>query len=166
MKTSRQSPVDALRAISDLVENLTSGRQLADESRELLRDGLKACVASQFETCLFTVIGLKGRGGISLGQRRRLADRDALLVHLWRTCDEYRGLPAIAASKSMVVSLQRYHVTRWPRERHGCVPASEPAATWWRILSEDVRVPASKRLQQILESFAESGAASNTVRMS
>lgn len=145
------SPASALRAVEDLAEFLASGHELPDESRQILRDGLQACVDSQFETCLFTAIGLKSRGGISLERHRRKANRDALLVELWQTGEDYRGLPPAAASKLMASQFRRYHGTRWHRDRNGAPPTLEPLSTWWKILKEGERVPDSRRLQQILE---------------
>ncbi|CDZ53075.1 hypothetical protein [Neorhizobium galegae] len=155
MKSPRPNPDDALRAVSDLVEYFVTGRHVPDDSRELLYEGFQACIAGNFEPCLFTAIGLKGRGGVSLERQRRKGARDALLAALWGVCDEYRSLPALAASKMMAAHFRRYEETRWPREQRGNVPTSEPQSTWWRILSEGERVPEPKRLQQILENSIE-----------
>lgn len=152
MRAARGQTHDAFRAISDLMENLTSGRDLSPESRELLLDGLRTCVASDFELELFKAIGLKSRGGVSLDQQRRLDRRDALIVRLWHTCEQFAGQRPVAAAKLMQLSSQRYQANRWVRERAGSGPDVEPDMTWWLILSEGAGLPKSKRLQQILES--------------
>jgi hypothetical protein len=69
-----------------------------------------------------------------------------------RTSPEWRDLAPSAAARLMVISASRYEANRFPREREAIdAPAAEPAATWWRIMRSGVRMPAAKRLQQILE---------------
>lgn len=153
---SRNDP--ALRAVFDLAEYLTSGRQVPEDSRARLLEALEASISSGFEISLFASLGLKRWGGVSPLNQISLSRRDRQLCRLRHRVPEWGNLTPAAAAKAMSASLVQYEARRWPREREALSgPTAEPYATWWSMLRADVAVPGEKRLAQILKTEIQDG---------
>ncbi|GEM_PF-4875997 len=133
---------------------------LNDRQCDLLADGIGSYLDAVDEgrtPSLDRSMGLIRRGGVSPMRQNHLARRDLLLRHLWRGTPEWTSLSPSVVARLMVQSAKRYETIRWEREQFRPQPATQPAATWWQILSVGLKIPGSKRLQQILEEEIQGG---------
>jgi len=97
---------------------------------------------------LDSALGFRSQGGVSLKRAMALAERDRQLRRLHCIC--WLDLPPAAAARAMNISARRYESDRWPRERNGEPPASEPALTWWRILRSGETLPGTRQIIRVL----------------
>lgn len=155
MSSSPPVPQDAepfeIAALRRLRDYLSEGKELPDDCRSFVVDRLDDYLRRRGETSLDKSLGLRRHGGVSLERQERLRWRDQALTRLWRSCEQFRDHPPIAAARLMDLSASAYETRRWPRERGGAPPPSEPAATWWAILQRGLAIPKAKRLQSILQ---------------
>jgi hypothetical protein len=148
---SGQNTIAQLREIH---YRLAAKIPLDETQSHLLAEGIGSYLDAVDEgrtPSLDRAMGLIRHGGISPVRQDHLARRDLLLRHLWRVTPEWTSLSASVVARLMVQSAKRYEAVRWEREQFRPQPATQPAATWWQILSIGLKIPGSKRLQQILD---------------
>ncbi|TGQ01417.1 MULTISPECIES: hypothetical protein [unclassified Mesorhizobium] len=97
---------------------------------------------------LAKALHLQSHGGLSVGRHLALADRNRMLTALHRAL--WPDLAPAAAAGALLRSFSAYEANRWPRDQHRLeAPATEPAATWWRICRLG-SMPKARRLRSIL----------------
>jgi hypothetical protein len=139
-----------IAALGSFLEHLrTSPEGIPADHREFLIDGLQRFL--EFRCSLDRELGLVRHGGLSLSREAGIAWRDDLIRTCKARCEEFRSLDALAASKVMALSAERYQRATWPRDKTGSPPASEPHSTWFQILRYGLRIPRAKQLRNILE---------------
>lgn len=152
------SPADGanlVRRLRRIHNRLVHNKPLIEPDLRFLADGIGVYlddIDHGRTSSLDRALSLKGAwGGISPARRDVLDRRDQLIRTLRDEVAGWREKSAIAVAPLMALSAQRYEAHRWLRERDGLLPADEPAATWWRILSAGAKIPGAKRLRQILD---------------
>lgn len=114
-----------------------------------LGEKLRQWVTAGADESLDRALGTRCRGGITAHRAMTLAERNRMLRAVAASAFGSE-LPCVTA-RLMKLSFDRYEATRWPRERaHGVAPLADPAATWWRLLSANLRCPKVRRLTDIL----------------
>jgi hypothetical protein len=102
-------------------------------------------------------LGLVARGGPSLPEARRLATRDTALARVRQIM--WPDVPPATAARSMIESFARYESRQWLRHRSaGQAPQAEPDATWFYLLRNGLRMPATAT--HVVERLARASAAS------
>lgn len=100
---------------------------------------------------LDSALGLRSRGGISARRALANSDRDVILRHLAESHGAYVDRDHMVVARQMRRDFDRYESGRWLRDRDAIeAPASDPAASFWRILRTGTRMPGAERLRQIL----------------
>ncbi len=133
---SKAERLDALRRLA--VAGLRSGDHEVRAAAELIADAL----ISNRPLDVLADLGISTRGGESPAAARNTAERDAMLVDLRQAVPEWREAPAHIAAVRMVKSFSEYERNSWPRDRvSGIAPATEPRATWFRILALGLYMP-------------------------
>ena len=88
------------------------------------------------------ILGLQPPAGSTAAHRVKLTKRDAMLRRVREVVPAFRDAPDRVAAAAMVESFARYRAGGWEahagRDR---APATEPAATWWRVLRLGLAVP-------------------------
>lgn len=80
-------------------------------------------------------LGLEPPAGLIARREIDLAQRDALILRARASVPAWRDAPPRQAARAMLEALARYRATTWAREREReTAPASEPAASFWRLL--------------------------------
>lgn len=144
-----------VRDLRDIHQRLRWNHVLTRDQYKLLEGALRDMLLAIDEGDVVSLdrsIGLKAWGGVSAIRHDALARRDEQIRQLWHGQEDWRDLPAPAASRLMAVDAARYQSNRWPREcSRDVAPNVEPAATWWKILISGQKIPRSaKQFQRIL----------------
>lgn len=100
-------------------------------------------------------LGLEPAAGLIARREIELAQRDKLLRHVRSAVPDWVELSARQAAVHMLASFERYRATH-PQSDAPCrltAPATEPAATWWRLrrLNLKVQMPGHEQLAAILD---------------
>ena len=144
----------SIAQLRDIHARLARGDRLTDAQRELLTNAI-ANYLNAHETgsspSLDRAMGLRTWGGLSPSRSDALDVRNRSIVRLWKVVPEWQGVHPVAASRLMRQSAEKYYRNCWPRDRASLTaPTSEPAATWWKILHSNLKIPGDKQLQNIL----------------
>lgn len=135
-----------------LVGYLEGGVALDNDDRDFLVSGIEVYLSSSSGVSLDQALGLRSRGGVSVRRTLQNNERDDLIRHLVREHPVWGAEPPTIAARKVRHAFEAYESSRWLRDRHAAIaPISEPQATFWRLLKEDMRMPQQKRLSQILD---------------
>ena len=99
------------------------------------------------------LLGVQPPGPATAGPEIARRRRDDLLRHVRQAVAEWRDRPASVAATAMSASFGRYRAGAWRADRgRQTAPATEPQATWWRLLRLPIatQMPARSRLVAIL----------------
>lgn len=135
-----------------LVGHLEGGLPLDDEDRDFLVSGIEIYLSSNSGVSLDQALGLRSRGGVSVQRTLQNDERDDLIRHLVREHPVWAFDPPTTAARKVRHAFDAYESNRWLRDRNAALaPITEPQATFWRLLKDDMRMPQQKRLSQILD---------------
>ncbi len=131
---SKTAALDALRRLAEI------GLECDDPHVQDVARRVMQAIDEGRPQDLGRAVGAVARGGLSVAEEERLRQRDAALRRVRSLC--YSDVPDGAVAARMIRDFETYQARSWPRDRgaeHG--PQHEPAATWFHILKNGLRMP-------------------------